>query len=144
MKVKLLISITLACCALLFSNTANAQTDPIKVQFEVDGKEVHQSFRIEISLNGLVLKPKIEKGSFLFPPELLSQEKVNLRFISGKYDLSFENIPVKNFSGGLTFGVDNKPFEEENLPSEPLPNKKLALIYYISFGTVELITHVYK
>jgi hypothetical protein len=45
------------------------------------------------------LKPKIANGSFLFPPELLSQDKVDLRVISGKYDLSFENIPVKNFNG---------------------------------------------
>ncbi|HEV7373973.1 MAG TPA: hypothetical protein VGN95_04605 [Pyrinomonadaceae bacterium] len=52
MRAKLLISIILACCALLFTYTVNAQTDPIKVQLEVDGKEVHQSFKIEISLNG--------------------------------------------------------------------------------------------
>ena len=143
MRAKLLISIILTCCALLFVETAKAQTNPIKVHFRVDGEEVHQPSRIEISLNGLVLKPKVENESFIFPPEFWNEEKIALRFISGKYDLDFENIPLKKFNE-IDIGVDNKPFEEENLPSEPIPDKELVFIYYISMGTGQLITHVYK
>jgi hypothetical protein len=143
MRAKLLISIILACCALTFVETVNAQTNPIKVRFRVDGKEVHQPFKIEISHNGFVLKPKVENDTFFYPPEFLNDEKVNLRFVSGKYDLDFGNIPLKEFNE-IDIGVDNKPFEEENLPSETSPDKELAFIYYISMGTGQLIYHVYK
>lgn len=143
MRANLLFSIVLACCALAFGETANAQTDQIKVRFRVDGKEVHHPFRIEISLNGFVLKPKVENGSFPYPAELLNDEKVDLRFISGKYDLDFENVPLKKFHD-IVISVDNRPFAEENLSSDPPPDKELVFIYSISYGRVESRYHIYK
>jgi len=143
MKARSFIAIPFAFFVLMWVNSAIAQTNPIKIRFEIDGKHVHQPFRIEISRNGLVLRPKITNGAFVFPPELLADEKVNLRFISGKHDLYFENVPLKTFND-ITIGVDNKPFAEGNLPIEALPNRELVLVYYISFGTEQLIYHVYK
>jgi hypothetical protein len=143
MKARSFTAITFAFFVLMWVDTAIAQPNPIKIRFEIDGKHVRQPFRINVFRNGLVFRPKIAHGTFVFPPELLADEKVNLRFISGKYDLYFENIPLRTFND-ITIGVDNRPFAEGNLPSKSLPNRELVLVYYISFGTAQLIYHVYK
>ena len=79
-------------------------------------------------INHLELKSQImawcfdpkPNGGFRLPPELLADENVNLRFISGKHDLYFANIPLKRFND-IIIGVDNKPFEEGNLPQKASP-----------------------
>ena len=44
----------------------------------------------------------------------------------------------------MVFGVDNKPFEEANLPEQIPPNRELVFIYYIKFEGTALTIHEYK
>ena len=149
MRITICSAILVIGCAFLFSIAANAQTDSIKVKFEIDGKESHQPFRILLSANGASFEPPIIDNSFTFPPELRSHEKVGVRFICGKYDLNYGEVNLSKFSGEMIFGIDKKPFAEENLPTEPPPDKELVGIYYIRFepdkgAATMLVVHEYR
>jgi hypothetical protein len=133
MRIKIFSAVTCAFLALVFADAANAQTDPISVKFEVDGKEVHQPFNIQISLNGLVLEPEIRNSGFVFPPEFLNQEKVNVRFISGKYNLFYEGVYMTKFNGEMVFGLENLPAGEDCNRTKPSPDAKPMMIYWLEF-----------
>jgi len=133
MMLKVLSAITFVCCVSIFADAANAQTDPISVKFEVDRKEVHQPFKIQISLNGLVLEPKIENGSFVFPSEFLNQEIVDVRFTSGEYDLFYEGVDVSKFNGEIVFGFENLGVGEDCNRTKPSPDAKPITIYWLEF-----------
>ena len=151
MKIKLVSLGLIVFSVLLLAKAANGQTEPIKVKFKIDGEESHQPFRIQLVLNQLVLKVKVENGSFFLPGELANQEKVDVRFISGKYDLYYDDVHLSKFSDGgeFVFGVDNKPFDEDHLRDAPPPSKELQFVYYLEFspnngcGTA-LTIHVFK
>lgn len=135
MKIKLVSLGLIILSVLLMAQAANGQTEPIKVKFIVDGEEVHQPFKIQLVLNQLVLKPRIKDGSFFLPGELANQEKVDVRFISGKYDLYYDDVYLTKFSDGgeFVFGVDNKPFDEDHLRDAPPPGRELQFVYYLTF-----------
>ena len=133
MRKRFFYCIILVCGGLIFGQIAQAQSKPIKVKFEVDGKENSHPFRIEISHNGIVIKSKIADRRCVFPPEFIDHEKVDLRFISVKYDLLFEGVYLAKFQCDMVFGVDNKPCDKENIPTGPLGGKELRFIYYVRF-----------
>jgi hypothetical protein len=151
MKIKLISLGLIIFSVMLLANAANGQTEPIKVRFQIDGEESHQPFRIQLVLNQLVLKPEVKNDSFFLPGELANQEKVDVRFISGKYDLYYDDVHLSKFSDGgeFVFGVDNKPFDEDHLRATPPPGQKLQFVYYLEFlpkdvcGTA-LTVHVFK
>jgi hypothetical protein len=139
--------IALCCAGAMFpANLTFAQDEPIKVKFEVDGKESNRPFKIFLSVKGsAIFEPPISDNSFVFPPELRNIEKVHLRLKSGKYDLDYGEVYLSKFDDEMVFGVDNAPFDEEHIADNPpKPGKELLLIYYLeSVGTV-LTTYVYK
>jgi hypothetical protein len=69
------------------------------------------------------------------PPELKEHEKLNVRFMSGKHDLSFESVYASKFKTDWVVGVDTPPFDSENIASEnpDPPGKTLSVIWYIDF-----------
>jgi hypothetical protein len=82
----------------------------------------------------LTLKERdIETGGFIVPAEVQSGKQIKLRFISGKYDLSFGQMTKQHFDSEWVIGVKNPPFRED--PDGPLVSdgKDLRLIYYIEF-----------
>ncbi len=121
--------------ALGFAGIPMKQDKPIKVSFEVDGKELKQPMKILLSVEGSIeFEPAISDGGFIFPPELKNYERVRLRFISGEYDLNFGDVYISKFSGKIIFGVDKEPFDEENVAGQRPPDgKELVGIYYIIF-----------
>jgi hypothetical protein len=151
MKIKLVSLGLIVFSALLLAKAANGQTEPIKVKFEIDGEEVQQRFKIQLLLNQLVLEPKVERSSFFLPGELVNQESVDVRFISGKYDLLYEDVHLSKFSDGaeFVFGVDNKPFDEDHLRDAPPRGEELQFVYYVRFESrdwegTEQTVYVYK
>ncbi len=146
MRFKSLCLVMLICCSAAFSSVVNAQTDdPIKVKFEVDDKENNRPFKILLSVGGsAIFEPPITDSSFVFPPELRNAEWVRLRFISGEYDLVYEDVHISKFAGEMVFGVDNAPFSEDRPDSNRDPNKKVILIYYLETGNVVQMVTVYK
>ena len=129
----------------LGANIAIAQKATIKVRLEIDGQEVRQPFKVLLSVKGgTIFEPSITDGSFVFPAELRSYEKVNLQLLYKAYELNYGDIYLSKFNGEMVFGIDKKPFDEKNIPSSPLHGKELILIYYIKFAATELLVHVYK
>lgn len=145
-------TLVLAFCFLAFVGSVNAQSRCVKVAFEVDGKAVDQEFKILLYVDNKVIEPTRVGKSFIVPPELKDHEKVNVRFLSGKYDLSFDPVYAPKFETDWVVGIDNAPFDSENIASEnPDPKRKrLLVIWYIDFvpkdkgdGT-RLVVKVYK
>jgi len=134
-KVKAIKALVLASWLVAFVGSVNAQSQCVSVKFEVDGKEMDQKFRILLYVDNKVLEPAVIGKSFVVPPELKGQEKVNLRFLSGEHDLSFESVYVTKFKTDWVVGVDTPPFDNENLASEnpDPPGKTLSVIWYIDF-----------
>jgi hypothetical protein len=131
--------------SLISTNIAHAQDEPIKVKFEIDGEEIHKPFKILLSARGsAIFEPPITDGSFIFPPELRSYEKVNLRLLYKEYDLDYGDVYLSKFNGELIFGVDKKPFDGERVRSNPYPDKELMLIYYLESGSTIQTTFIYK
>jgi hypothetical protein len=104
----------------------------VKVNFEVDGKEVQQKFKIMIYAGDEIIEPALAGGGFVVPPEMKKYEKVGVRFLSEGDDLFFDSVYLSKFKTDWVVGVDRKPFALENLSSFP-PRKKTKLIYYINF-----------
>jgi hypothetical protein len=146
MRFKSLCLVVLICYSAACSSAVNAQTDdPIKVKFEVDDKKNNQPFKILLSVGGsAIFELPITDSSFVFPPELRNAEWVRLRFISGEYDLDYEDVHISKFAGEMVFGVDNAPFNEDRLDSNRAPNKELILIYYLETGNVCQTAFIYK
>jgi hypothetical protein len=145
-RLKSLCIVVLICCAATFPGAANAQTGaPIKVKFEVDDKEGNEPFKILLSAEGsATFEPSVSDGSFVFPPELRNAKEVRLRFISGEYDLDYEDVDISKFDGEMVFGVDNAPFDKDRLDGHSDPDKELILIYYLETGSVCQAVYVYK
>lgn len=124
----------------------NAQSAPINVKFEIDGEEVHRPFRIFLTADGgAVFEPLVSRSSFIFPPELSNSEGVGLRFESGDFVLDYGQVRRSKFDGEMIFGVDQKPFDEEHVPSQLPPGKEIKLICYIRFSDwTQLVVTVFK
>jgi hypothetical protein len=145
-------ALALVVCVLALVGSVSAQSQCVRIKFEVDGKEVNQKFRVLLYVDNKVIEPTVVGKSFVVPPELKDQEKVNVRFLSGKYDLSFQSVYVSKFKTDWVVGVDNPPFDNENIASEnpDPPGKTLSVIWYIDFvpkdkgdGT-RVVVKVYK
>ena len=132
--------------------SVNAQNRCVAVKFEVDSKEADQPFKVLLYVDNKVIEPTVAGKSFIVPPELKGQEKVNVRFLSGDYDLFFQSVYMSKFNTDWVVGIDNPPFDNENIASETPdpPGKTLSVIWYIEFvpkdrgdGT-RVVVKVYK
>lgn len=136
--------------ALLTIQTSMASQTPfVKLAFEIDGQpQPDREYQLALDIDGKTFEPKILKGGFAVPVELRNGKDIQLRFVSGKYDLVFSSMTKEHFDSEWVIGVKNQPFKEDQ--DGPLVNegKKLQLIYYIEFrphaaeGT-KWITRVY-
>jgi hypothetical protein len=111
-----------------------SQTHFVKLAFEVDGQpQLDPEIRLAIEIDGKTFEPKIVKGEFIVPAEVQNGKQIKLRFISGKYDLSFRQMTKQHFDSEWVIGVKNPPFQED--PDGPLVSdgRHLRLIYYIEF-----------
>jgi len=150
-EMKAIKTLALAFCLLAFVGSVDAQRRSVDVTFEVDGKEVDQEFRILLYVDNKVIEPTRVGKSFVVPPELKDHEKVHVRFLSGKYDLSFDPVYAPKFETRWVVGIDNPPFDSENTDAEDPPEKRkrLLVIWYIVFAPSDgdgtrLVVKVYK
>jgi len=80
------------------------QSGLVKAKFQIDGKESKAKFRILLYADGVATEPTIsDDGYFSVPP--LNVRTVDVRFISGKYNLVYEDVYSGKLRGTLTFGV---------------------------------------
>jgi hypothetical protein len=138
---------------LVLAGSVRAQSNCVKVKFEVDNKEItSQDFKVKIYADGQIIEPVIYEHNFIVPPEVKNYEKVDVRFLFGKYNLFFDSVHVSAFQTDWVIGIDSRPFDEENIASsnDDTIDKDLLLIYYIDFipknqgAETRLVIKVYK
>ena len=140
----LLIALCFA-AVMLCVNPVSAQTKRANVEFWVDDKKSEQSFKVFLSVEGgAVFQPKISNKSFELPLELQNAEYIQLRFVSGKYDLNYGDVHISKFDGEMIFGIDNPPFDEEFSEDSSEVKGELVLLYYLKTGRVQQVTRIYK
>ena len=66
--------------------TGGAQNVTVKAKFQIDGKETKDKFRIILYADGVATETTISDDG-TFPVPALNVPKVNVRFLSGQYDL---------------------------------------------------------
>jgi hypothetical protein len=96
-----LLSIIIISLSLL---TGGAQNATVKAKFQIDGKETKDKFRFILYADGVATETTISDDG-TFPVPALNVPKVNVHFISGQYDLLYEDVYVVKLRGTLTFGV---------------------------------------
>ena len=118
MKIKVssfLINLTI--CFLFLSTQALAQPRIVVFDFEVDGKQVEQEFKVIFEAKEKKFEAKSGTHHFIVPAELQHQKSFAVHFISEKYHLFFDALFIKDLNAHWTIGVDHKPFERDNLNS---------------------------
>ncbi|GIU81252.1 MAG: hypothetical protein D6687_09760 [Acidobacteria bacterium] len=140
MKVYLLNVVLLAFCFALFADKSTAQ-NRVKFSFEVDAKPTKEKFKVLLYVDGAIIEPEMCDSSFIVPLEIQRHEFVSVRFVSDKYDLYFDEVPVNSFKSDWEIGVDYKPFETENINPER-SYEKVTYIYYLKFGRFVIIVEV--
>jgi hypothetical protein len=130
--------------------STEAQSWFVKIRFEVDGKHVLSGkFKVLINADGQTIEPRLLDNGFVVPPEVSHSKKIELRFVSGEYDLLFSPLTKDHFDSEWIIGVNNPPFEKRSEVPLVKDGKELRLVYYIEFhpksaeGT-KWVTHVYK
>jgi hypothetical protein len=94
-------AILVFCCSGI---VAQPQQSPVKVEFKVDEKATNKRIRIILYANGVATEPAVSnEGTFIFPS--LADEWVDVRLISGKYDLLYSHIYLNKLRGPLIFRV---------------------------------------
>ncbi|HEX8650989.1 MAG TPA: hypothetical protein VF708_09105 [Pyrinomonadaceae bacterium] len=145
MSVKVILAAILACHPLMIPAIARTQTERVKINFKVDGKEVEdQEFKILIYAGDKTIEPKLVEHGFIVPPEVSDYEKVDVRLIFGKYDLRIWSLTKHHFDSRWTVSVKNPPFNREEEAVAAQEGKELKLIYSIKFSTTVRDTFVFK
>jgi hypothetical protein len=117
---------------LVGSNIVASPTKAVRIlQFEVDGSRIERKFKIVLYVGKQAIEPTMRENRFVVPPSLRDHESVGVRFLSGKYNLFFDQVAVSSFDVDWIVGIDHKPFKQEYV--EPEQVDKLKLLYYISF-----------
>jgi hypothetical protein len=127
----------LVCLVLAASvGAAPSQSVPVKIEFRVDAKATNKKVRIILYVNGVATEPPVsDDGSFLFPA--LSAQSVDVRLISGKYNLLYNDIYLNKLRGPLTFRVFTSRAAFNRLSdteSKCLSGQKLISAYDLNFG----------
>lgn len=143
MKVYLLNAVFLAFCLVLFVVEGAAQNNRVKFSFEVDAKQTKEKFKVLLYVDKAVIEPEMCGNSFTVPLGIQGHEFVGVRFVSDKYDLYFDEVPVNSFKSDWEIGVDYKPFEKENINPER-SYEKVAYIYYMKFDRFAITIEVNK
>ena len=130
---------------LLCVNPVAAQNKRANVEFWVDDKKSEKPFKVFLSVEGsAVFEPKISNNSFELPLEFQNAEYIQLRFVSGKYDLNFDKVHISKFDGEMIFGIDNPPFDEDFSENDSELEGKLILRHYLKTGNVQQEVRFYK
>lgn len=119
-----------------FAMTVSAQSKSVEFRFEVDGVPKKGSPRVVFYAGHENLEAAISGNNFVVPPSLYKYEKVDVRFISGEYNLLFESVYLSKFEGDWVIGVDRKPFDKGNTAAAQ-PCRQIREIHYINFNSLQ-------
>lgn len=140
----------LACILTLCVHPAKGQGRFVQIlKFEVDSKQRDEKLRVFLKIGDRLIEPLRFENGFVVPAEVSEREKLDVRLIFGKYDLYFESVPASAFNTNWIVGLDEPPFNQDNIESSPPPRKKLKLVYYIQFvprdgEETRMVVRIYK
>jgi len=121
-----------------------AQNVPVKVEFKVNDKPTAKKVRIILYVDRVATEPSVsDDGTFLLPA--FNTEWVDVRLVSGKYNLLYEHIYLKKLRSALTFRVftNRSAFRRlSDTESKCSPGQKLISAYDLDFhdGTQVTVT----
>lgn len=128
---KLISTIAFTVCFLMLVTGVSGQDKFVKVDFEIDGKRVEERFKILIYIDAIAIEPLRFENGFVVPSWPKNVESVRVRFLFARHNLLFEPVYIAKFETDWIVGIDNKPFDEENV--DPTAGKELRVVYYIDF-----------
>lgn len=130
----ILVSLTLF-FSLLFIGDLVAQDKKVEFRFEVDGKPVRQKFKVQLDIDGKIIEAKLSKNGFYLPLEFQhckTCEIFAVRFTSKKYILAFDGVYRKNFDSNWVLGIDNRPFDVDNI-NISTSYENIRTLHYLGF-----------
>lgn len=104
--------------AICFSGLATAQAPRVQLKFEVDGKPKTQMFKVTFVTKESTFEAKNIDDGFVVPNEILDCDSFGVKFVSKKYSFYFQPVFRKDLDAVWTVGIDNKPFEKDNISSD--------------------------
>jgi len=119
----------------------------VQVSVDVNGKSLDFSKGVELFfyVEGREIKPLLFLNGFVVP-DFGNEDVVDVCFRYQKHIYCINKLSTSKFSGEWSFGVDKKPFSEENKSLLPI-EKGAKTIYYIRFtpkgggvGTIVVVT----
>lgn len=140
---KKVISVVFLVFLVFLASNGTAQDNRVKFEFKVDTEPVEEKFKVILYADGGIIEPEIIDNSFIVPLEIQQQKFVDVRFVSEKYDLYFQEVPISAFKSKWEIGVDYKPFEEENINSER-SYEDVDCIYYMKFDRFQITVELKK
>lgn len=126
------IGLLLGLMCLFVPYTMVAQSNKVvQVYFDIEGKEVNFSKGVELSffLDGKEIQPLLYLNGFVVP-DFGNAKTVDVCFRYKRKVYRIDALPVNKFETDWTFGIDKKPFKEDNKPQ----NEKVSMIYFIRFS----------
>lgn len=112
-----------------------SQTVVTRVErIEIDKKVVKTSYKVFLKRKDDSTFIRAEKATdgFLVPDRLRDAEWLSVQIVFKNFKLDFGQIHKSKFATSWVIGVDQKPFEEENVALED--SEKAIIAYYIVFS----------
>ena len=99
------------------SSLTFGQAHEVQYSFKIDGADVNERFIITVFLGDQEYTAKSVKGRFWLPPEVSGVDRFAIRFASKTYRLFFDPVFYRDTTSIWRIGIDNPPFEKENVTS---------------------------
>jgi len=113
-------------------NNCSAQSNYVRIAFEVDGKRTNIDGRFSIyfkTTSGDTINPLLFMNGFVVP-NISNSDHADLFFKTIGYELIFKSLSLKKMDGLWIFGVDKKPFDKDNLSKGDIESA-IKYIYYL-------------
>jgi hypothetical protein len=120
--------------SVLLTIIVDGQDRITKIKIKLETKVVEQSYQIKLYTAHKEMEPLYVSGGIILPEDFKNEKEIGVKLISGQYSLDFQKIGVSDFMTDWVIGIDNSPFEDENvrhLPGEDRVGP--GLLYYIMF-----------
>ena len=115
---------------LSFSLVTQAQENSFKIlSFTRDNKPIAH-YAISFDINGKLYRPRIEGNKVFIPDGIVKSDEVKIKFQAEGYDFSFGPFTgFDNLMADFQVGIDEKPFDEENVSSKDAD--KIRIAYFL-------------
>ncbi len=126
------VGLLLVATCLLVAAAVAGEERRVQIRFEVDGKPRQGPDTIEFyGQDGrVVARKQIAEGSFQ-PPAIAASVSVEVRVRLAKRTLVFAGVRSVKFAGTWVVGIDQPPFDEENLVSSATGAEELWYIRFV-------------